>query len=83
METEYLTFVQAKNFIDQCEKNEIFIYGIERFICQNGFNMPDLDGIADFSSLNVEQVSKAISSSQYFLSLFGKIEDERFTIVCD
>ncbi|WP_163264823.1 hypothetical protein [Chelativorans alearense] len=81
METGYLTLDQAHQFVQECEENGTFIYGIERFLCKDGMNIPDLDGIADFSSLPLHQVSKSISASKDFLALFGDSSQERFKVV--
>jgi len=81
METEYLTAEQALQFIHLCEQNGIFIFGIERFLFIDVMSTPDLDGIADFSSLSPEDVNGAVSSARRFLSLFGDVNEERFKLV--
>lgn len=81
METEYLTADQALHFVNACEQDGVFIFGIERFLCADGKNAPDLDGIADFSSLSPQDVRGAALSARKFLSLFGDEEQERFKLV--
>lgn len=81
METEFLTTDQALQFVQACEHGGVFIFGIERFICIEGKNAPDLDGIADFSSLPPQDVRGAASAARTFLSLFGNEEQERFKLV--
>ncbi|MDO5658167.1 MAG: hypothetical protein Q4G36_07570 [Paracoccus sp. (in: a-proteobacteria)] len=81
METEFLTADQALRFINACEKDKVFIFGVERFICVDGRITPDLGGIADFSSLSSQDVSGSVSSARSFLSLFGDVDQERFKLV--
>ncbi|MCA0917759.1 MULTISPECIES: hypothetical protein [unclassified Halomonas] len=81
METDYLTMKNAVNFLHECESKRIFVFGVERFLCGDDGNFPDLDGIADFSSLGEENVSMSIMSAKQFMSLFGSDENERFKIV--
>ncbi|MBB4187352.1 hypothetical protein GGE07_004016 [Sinorhizobium terangae] len=81
METDYLTMAEALQFIHECERRNAFIYGIERFTRESGMNVPDLDGIADFSSLPSQDVQKSISSARDFLASFGRSKEERFKIV--
>lgn len=81
METDFLTTDQALQFVHACEQDGAFIFGIERFLCTEGKNAPDLDGIADFSSLSPQDVRGAASSARKFLSLFGDEEQERFKLV--
>lgn len=81
METEYLSVEQALQFIQECEENDVFIFGVERFLCVDGMNIPDLDGIADFSSLSAQGVHGTASSARSFLSSFGGVEQERFKLV--
>lgn len=81
METEFLTTEQALQFIRACEQDGVFIFGIERFLCIGGKNVPDLGGIADFSSLSPQDVGGAASSARKFLSFFGEEEQERFKLV--
>lgn len=78
METDYLNFFEAIQFVNECEK-KVLVYGIERFICKNGKNMPDLNNISDFSY--IDEIEKTFSASRNFLSLFGKNKNERFKIV--
>ncbi|MBY5927494.1 hypothetical protein KUV86_00015 [Halomonas sp. DP8Y7-3] len=81
VETDYLTMKNAVNFLHECESKRIFVFGVERFLCGDDGNFPDLDGIADFSSLGEENVSMSIMSAKQFMSLFGSDENERFKIV--
>ncbi len=81
METEFLTLEAAYSFIHDCENKEIFVYGIERFLVDESGFVPDLNGIADFSSLSKSQVSSSLAYSKKFLDSFDYNEKQRFRII--
>ncbi|WP_146119474.1 hypothetical protein [Phyllobacterium phragmitis] len=81
METKYLAIEEAFRFIHECEQRDVFIYGVERFICNGGVSMPDLDDVAGFSSLSSQEVEKSIASARSFLALYGRENQECFKIV--
>lgn len=68
MEEKYYTLEDAYKFLEECKRNKIKIYGIERFIEINGGIMPDMSGIADFSHSHIEQ---SFISSEKFLNHFN------------
>lgn len=80
METDYLTKIEALEFIKECERRDVFIYGLERYEIVDGKIMPDMDGIADFSAISINDVSKSILSAKNFMDLFDDSSGQRFTI---
>lgn len=81
METEFLTSAEALQFVRSCEEEGVFIYGIERFLCVDGKKVPDMNGIADFSSIYPPNIPSAASAARSFMSLFGRDDQERFKLV--
>ena len=67
----YIPVKYANKVIEFCRQNYIFILGIEGFRFQDKFIMPDMEYIADFSSLIFEQDNLTISyyQSKKFLQL--------------
>ena len=82
MESDYLVMQAALNFLSQCEEKNQFIFGVERFIKEGDSFKPDIDGIADFSSLNPQKdVNRSINAAKIFMNDYGDDSDEFFVIV--
>jgi len=80
METNCMTKKESLCFLDECNKRKYFIFGVERFICNKEGKTPDINGIADFSSLVITEVELSIIAAQSFLSEYGDNLFERFVI---
>ncbi len=81
METDYLTFSDAQDFVSGCKNKGVFIYGIEKFLGIGKCKQPDLDGIADFSSLDSREETASIDASKLFLAKYEHEENVFFKIV--
>lgn len=83
MNPGYLTFSEALAVVDQCSKAGSAIIGIERFSVKHGKIYPDLDGIADFSSLKTNENQISIKLARTYFENYGADQHERFELVID
>jgi len=81
MESEMLPLEDAVKFTEKLASENCQILGIERFICNDRSAMPDLNAIADFSSLETGNVVLSLHSAREYFAQFGKDEKEVFTVV--
>jgi hypothetical protein len=81
MESELLSFDDAVKFCEEAAAENCQILGVERFFRIEGRILPDLNAIADFSSLGTGDVVQSLQSARAFFSHFGNDDKEVFAIV--
>ena len=80
MDTKPLSYDEALYFVAAIEEEGKFIVGIERFIrCSDG-NVPDIDGIADFSKLEAGETQGSYASAKAYFENYGTNLHEVFVI---